>query len=141
MLKILIPVDGSEYGAQAVAHVAKLREKDAQIEVHLLNVQIPIESGHARMFVEHDELQDYYRDEGLAALGSARAALDKAGVPYSFHIAVGHVAETILRYAEEKHFDKIVMGTHGRSRLLQLLLGSIASEVLKHASIPVTLVK
>lgn len=141
MLKILIPLDGSTYGEKAIAHVLKLHDKEAEIDVHLLNVQIPIESGHARMFVEHDELQEYYREEGLAALATARATLESAGVPSSIHIAVGHVAETILRYASEMGFDKIVMGTHGRSGLMQILLGSIASEVLEHASIPVTLVK
>lgn len=141
MLKILVPLDGSAYGEKAVAHVLKLREQSADVEVHLLNVQIPIESGHARLFVAHDELQAHYRDEGLEALKGARALLDAADVPYAFHISVGHVADTILRYAEEKGFDKIVMGTHGRSGLMQVLLGSIAEEVLRRADMPVTLVK
>lgn len=78
MLKMLVPVDGSEYGVRAVAYMAKLHDEDARIEVHLLNVQIPIESGHVRLFVEHDELQDYYREEGIAALAAARNALDQA---------------------------------------------------------------
>jgi nucleotide-binding universal stress UspA family protein len=141
MLKILVPIDGSPYGEKVIAHVLKLREQSAEIEVHLLNVQIPIESGHARLFVEHDELQEYYRDEGFVALKGARAALESAGVPYQVHVAVGHVADTILRYAVEKGFDKIVMGTYGRSGLLEVLLGSIAEEVLKRSSIPVMLVK
>ncbi|MBT0961633.1 universal stress protein [Denitromonas iodatirespirans] len=141
MLKILVPVDGSAFGEKAIAHVLKLHRQSAQIEVHLLNVQIPVESGHVRMFVEHDTLEDYYREEGFAALEGARAALDAAGVPCQVHIAVGHVADTILRYAEEKGFDKIVMGTHGRTGLMQVLLGSIAEEVLQHSSVPVTLVK
>ena len=48
---------------------------------------------------------------------------------------------TIIRYAKEHRFDKILMGTHGRGGLMQMLLGSVASEVLKHSEIPVTLVK
>lgn len=67
--------------------------------------------------------------------------LDGAGIPYSYHIAVGHVAQSIIRYATEHRFDMIVMGTHGRGALLSALLGSVAHEVLEHASVPVTLVK
>jgi len=141
MLKILVPVDGSENANRAVKHVVKLYRSDARIEIHLLNVQIPIDSGHARLFVSHDELEDYHRDEAIAALAGARRILDDAGVPYTYHIAVGHVAETIVRYAKERGIDKIVMGSHGRTALLQVLLGSVARDVLKHSEVPVTLVK
>lgn len=141
MIKILVLADGSAYGQRAVAHVAKLFAQDAQLDVHLLNVQIPVESGHVRMFVSHDELQDYYREEGLAALKDACDAMDKAGLPYHSHIAVGHVVDTILRYITELGFDKVVMGTHGRNRLAELLLGSVATELVKRSPVPVTLVK
>lgn len=141
MLRILVPIDGSAYGEKAITHVLKLRGQSDEIEVHLLNVQIPIESGHARLFVAHDELQEHYRDEGLTALESARRALETAGVPYQLHVAVGHVADTIMRYAVEKGFDQIVIGTHGRSGVLEVLMGSIAAEVVKRSSIPVMLVK
>ncbi|WP_332673457.1 universal stress protein [Aromatoleum sp.] len=141
MLKILVPVDGSETANRAVAHVIKLYRNDAQVDIHLLNVQIPIDSGHARLFVSADELEDYHREEGIAALAGARRMLDEAGVPYTHHIAVGHVADTIIRYAKERGIDKIVLGSHGRTALLQVLLGSVAQEVLKRSDMPVTLVK
>ena len=141
MLKILVPVDGSENANLAVDHLLKLRNGSGELDIHLLNVQIPIDSGHARLFVSHDDLEDYHRDEGLAALAAARRLLDDAGVRYTHHIAVGHVADTIIRYASERGFDKIVMGTHGRGGLMQALLGSVAHEVLERSAIPVTLVK
>jgi nucleotide-binding universal stress UspA family protein len=141
MLKILIPVDGSSQAQRAVNHVLKLSESGAELEIHLLNVQIPIASGHARMFVDQDELETYHREEGLAALADARNLLDSAGITYAFHIVVGHVAESIVRYAKEHKIDKIVMGTHGRGGLLGALLGSVAHDVLKQSTIPVSLVK
>jgi nucleotide-binding universal stress UspA family protein len=137
MLKILVPVDGSPHADRAVAHVLELARSGTAVDLHLLTVQIPIDSGHARMFVRQDELDAYHREEGLAALANARQLLDQAGVAYSHHIAVGHVADTIVRYAREKGFDKIVMGSHG----LGALLGSVAQDVLKHSTVPVTLVK
>lgn len=141
MLKVLVPVDGSDNANRALDHLLKLRAASGELDIHLLNVQIPIDSGHARLFVSHEELENYHREEGLAALAGARQVLDAAGVPYTHHIAVGHVTDTIIRYAAERHFDKIVMGTHGRSALFDTLLGSIAHAVLERSPIPVTLVK
>ena len=141
MAKILVAVDGSAHSRRAVEHLLALRAAQGPLEIHLLNVQIPIESGHARLFVDHEELQDYYREEGLAALAEARAILDAAGLPYSHHIAVGHVAQTIAAWAKEKGCDQIVLGSHGRGALTHLLLGSVASDVLRLSSVPVTLVK
>jgi nucleotide-binding universal stress UspA family protein len=138
MAKILIAVDGSLHSRHAVEQALRLQEAP---EIHLLNVQIPIESGHARMFVGHEDLQDYYREEGLAALKEARTIMEAAGVPYTHDIAVGHVAQTIAAYAKEKGFDQIVLGSHGRGALTHLLLGSVASDVLRLAEVPVTLVK
>lgn len=141
MAKVLVPVDGSAHSRRAAEHLLKLLAEEGPMEIHLLNVQIPIESGHARMFVSHDELQDYYREEGLAALKDAREVLDNAGVPYQHHIAIGHVAVTIAAYAREKGFDRIVIGSRGHGALTDLLLGSVARDVLRLASVPVTLVK
>ena len=141
MLKILVPVDGSPHADRAVAHAIELYKAGGEPEIHLLNVQIPIDSGHARMFVSHDAVKDYHREEGQAALANARRLLDAAGVPYSHHIAIGHVADTIVRYAQEKGFGKIVMGTHGRSGLLDAMLGSVAHDVVKHSPVPVELIK
>jgi nucleotide-binding universal stress UspA family protein len=140
MLKILVPVDGSPHADRAVAQVVELAKSGAQVELHLITVQMPID-GHARSFVSQEDLEAYHREEGLAALANARRILDEAGVAYHHHIAVGHVAETIVRYAAEHHFDKIVMGSHGRGGLLDVLLGSVARDVVRHATVPVTLVK
>lgn len=141
MLKILIPVDGSSYSERAVKQVLELADSGAKLAITLLSVQIPIASGHVRMFISQDEVNSYHQDEGLAALANSRALLEAAGVPYNYHIAVGRVAETIVRFAREGNIDKIVMGTHGRGGLLELLLGSVAHEVLKNATVPVLLVK
>lgn len=140
MMKVLIPLDGSANADRAVAHALALREQAPDVEIHLLSVQIPLD-GHASSFFSAEALTGYHRDEGLAALASARRMLDAAGVPYAHHIAVGHVADTIVRYAQERGFDRIVMGSHGRSGLRHLLMGSVASEVSKRSQVPVTLVK
>jgi nucleotide-binding universal stress UspA family protein len=141
MRKILIPIDGSDHSLRAIDVVLKRHSTGQRMEIHLLNVQLPVDSGHARMFVGEQEIRDYHQTEGLAALQEARNMLDRAGVHYSWHILVGHLADTIVRFASEQGFDEIIMGTHGRSALTHLLLGSIASDVIRKTELPVTLVK
>ena len=89
-MKILIPVDGSENALRAVVissdHRSHLREP---IELHLLNVQSPVASGAVKMFISQQQLNDYHRDEGLAALKEARALVDRAGLPFIITSAWG----------------------------------------------------
>lgn len=141
MQKVLIPVDGSEHAKHAVASLIKQHQAGGALDIHLLNVQIPVESGHARMFVTKNDLDTYYRDEGRQALEGAATLLKQAGIPFSEHLAIGHTAETIINFAQQHQFDQIVMGTHGRTGLTHVLLGSVASNVLRSSKVPVTLVK
>jgi nucleotide-binding universal stress UspA family protein len=141
MRKILVPIDGSQHSMRALDVVLGRSRNEKETEIHLLNVQYPVDSGHARMFVSEEALHDYHQAEGFSALEESGKKLDEAHVAYLRHVLVGHVSETIVRFAEEQDFDEIVMGTHGRTGLTHLLLGSIASEVVQKSKLPVTLVK
>jgi nucleotide-binding universal stress UspA family protein len=57
------------------------------------------------------------------------------------HIATGDPADAIVRYATELGVDLIVMGTHGRTGLQHVLLGSVAEKVVRHAPCPVLTVR
>ena len=119
VLKILLPVDGSECAMRAVRHVVAMRDlMRGPIEVHLLNVQLPVASGAVKMFISQQQLKDYYRDEGLAALKEARAVFEQHGVPCQHHIGVGDLATTIVDYAREKDCGQIVMGTPAQLEML-----------------------
>lgn len=141
MRKILLPMDGSESALRALAELIKRWQTEPELDIYLLNVQMPVESGHARLFVSPQDISQYHQEEGQAALKSARERLEQAGVRYQQHIVVGHVAKTINEFAQQHGFDEIVMGTHGRGALLHLLLGSVASDVIRAATLPVTLVR
>jgi len=142
MTKILIPVDGSDYALHAVDYVIKnvsvLKESP---QVLLLNVQWNVAAGNVKLFISQQTINDYYREQGMAALQSARAALDTAALPYQYHISVGTPAEAIAQYAHEQGVDQIVMGRQGQGGLQSLLLGSVVNKVLHLANCPVLLVK
>lgn len=141
-MKILIGIDGSDSGNRAVEQViamAHLLKEPPQ--VFLLNVQWNIAAGNVKLFINQSIISDYYREQGTAALAAARARLDAAGMPYTYHISVGLPAEAIARYAQEQHVDQIVMGMQGEGGLATFLLGSVVQKVLHLAPVPVLLVK
>ena len=141
MRKILIPVDGSESSQRAVQYAIQLVKSGASIEVHLLNVQFPIVSGDIRRFVTQAMIDGYHRAEGDEALKAARRALEDAGVRFESAIVVGHIAEAIAQYATKVQCDSIVMGTRGMGPMKNLVLGSVATQVIHGSDVPVTLVK
>jgi nucleotide-binding universal stress UspA family protein len=77
-------------------------------------------------------------ETALAAL--ARTQLP-APVPATVRVAVGRPAEEILRVAEEAGVDLIVMGTHGRTGLRHVLMGTVAEAVERTAGCAVLTVK
>lgn len=143
MLKLLVPVDGSESANRAVDHlIDKLAWYKDGVEVHLLNVQHQLPyGGRVESVLGHEQVKQYHHDEGMAALKSAMQKLDAAKVKYHYHIGVGDEAETIARYARDKHCDQIAMGTRGMGSVSNLLLGSVATKVIHLAGVPVLLVK
>jgi nucleotide-binding universal stress UspA family protein len=141
-MKVLIPVDGSQAANRAVEHViasvAWLKEAP---QVCLLNVQWNLATGNVKLFINKDTINDYYREQGMAALAEARTRLDAAGLAYTYHISVGTPAEAIVQYAQEQRVDQIVMSAHGQNTLSNMLLGSVASKVAHLAPVPLLLVK
>lgn len=142
MLKALVPVDGSENALCAVRHVIKLIQDREPLEVHLLNVQ-PQLRGDVTAFVPERAVHDYHLDEAQKALRPSCEILDRAGIPYTKHIYVGHAANVIAECAQKMHCDKVIMGTHGFGTITQLILGSVSHEAIHQMDprIPVTLVK
>ena len=140
MERILIPVDGSANAERAVSRVIEMIGKGRAIEVHLVTVRPPLRENVAR-FIARSEIEGYHQDEGEKALAGAKQLLADAGVAFKTHIGVGAPGETIAAFAEDIGADGIVMGTRGLGGLAGLLLGSVATEVISLAKVPVTLVK
>lgn len=141
MLKILLPVDGSDYANKAITgFIALLDWYKEKPELHLLNVQYPLR-GNVALFINQTDIKQYHQEEGQKELQSTCALLDQAGVAYQYHIVVGDPAEMIVRFASEKQCDQIVMGPRGAGGIQGLLLGSVTSKVMQLAKTPVLLIK
>jgi len=141
-MNILIPVDGSENGLCAVKHAVALSAQMKQPpQFFLLNVQWNVAAGNVKLFISQDTINDYYREQGMAALEKARAILDEANLAYQYHISIGRPAEAIVQYAEEQKADQIIIGAQGEESLAKLLLGSVTSKVAQMSKIPVTIAR
>lgn len=142
MMKILIPIDGSENALRALRQVVDSRDwYREQPELHLLNVQLPVASGAVKMFISAEQLRDYYEDEGQKVLQAARAVIQPTGLPFHARVAVGDIAATLVQYGRDNGCGMIVMGTRGMGALGNMLLGSVATKVIHLTSLPVMLIK
>ncbi len=141
MRKALVPVDGSSNSDRAVQHVIALAGLCPSMDVLLLNVQPEIDDWQVRRFLKKEEVEAMEESKGGDALQSARALLDAAKVRHTPQVLIGPVAETIAKTALEQNCDGIVMGTRGLGAVAGALLGSVASQVVHLADVPVTLVK
>jgi nucleotide-binding universal stress UspA family protein len=140
-MKILIPYDGSRYAKAAVDFVtARAVPGGAQPSVLLLNVQSPalatLTGPRGRM-----RLANLYKDRANRVLQPAVNALRKAGIDAKSTYVVGTPGIRIARVAAAKRVDLVVMGSHGRTALAGMLLGSVAQTVLAFGTTPVLLVR
>jgi len=133
MIRLLLPVDGSETSARAVQMVADCYPRLAPLRVWLLHVRIA--DSMPRSAFDERSLQIAKR-----ALESAEAVFLHVGVPCISEVKDGYVPSVIVQHARSANCDGIVMGTRGMGSTGEVM-GSIARQVIALADIPVTLVK
>jgi nucleotide-binding universal stress UspA family protein len=76
-----------------------------------------------------------------ASLDAAKALADESGVEAEYELVEGDPAEAIVRFAESRDADLVVVGTRGRGGIAGSLLGSVSSEVVRASSRPVVVVR
>jgi nucleotide-binding universal stress UspA family protein len=142
MLKVLLPVDGSESAARAThKFIETLGWYKEQPSVDLLAVHLPVPRFPNMSVVVSDEmLERYYADECEVMLAPSKKALEAAGVRYTARTRVGAIAESIIEQAKQSGSNMIYMGTRGMTALSNMVLGSITTRVLHLAHIPVVLI-
>jgi nucleotide-binding universal stress UspA family protein len=143
--RILLPLDGSDAAARALAPGWKLA-RSAQSHVILLRVVPPAGRSPAAHtmtgygVLRRDLASDHGRSEALTYLQSVQQAAP-AGVAVSPRVAEGPVADTIVEIAAAEKADLIVMSSHGYTGLARWLLGSVTERVLQAAPCPVLVVR
>lgn len=140
-MKILLPVDGSDYTKRMLAYIAahdELLGAGPEFTFFTAVMQIP---PHAARFLDRGVLDGYYDEQAEQVFKPLRAFAEQQHWKFRMVHGHGHPAEEIARTADAGHFDLVVMGSHGHSALSSAILGSVASGVLARCKTPVLLVR
>jgi YjbE family integral membrane protein len=139
MLKVLVPIDGSENSLVAVRHAITEYQRHHELELHLLNVQPPL-SRHVARFVNRSDRDGWHRERAESAMAQARKVLHLAGVPHHVHWSVGERAAQICLSATRLGVHHIVMGSARRNSITRMFEDSVTARVLDSTPVPVEVV-
>ncbi len=134
--KILVAVDGSDFSEMAVDQAISLGSI-CRSKVYVISVVdlFPEQMSVAPALVEK------MSEEVRKHLDHAKAKVDKAQIDCETIVRMGGKPhELIVQEAKDKGADLIVLGTHGRTGIKKMLLGSVAQNVIGHAPCPVMVV-
>lgn len=134
--KILFPTDFSPFGQEALRWATSLA-RDSGAALIIVHVEEPPMSyGGGEVFIGGEEGD---REELKKSL--VKVVPTDAKVPFEHKLLVGDPATAIVEEADNENADLIVIGTHGRTGLTRLLMGSVAEAIVRRAKCPVLVVK
>lgn len=140
-MKILLAVDGSEFTKKMLAYLATHDELfGASNKYTLITVQ-PQLPPRARAVVGKEAVETYQREEAEKVLAPVSTFLARHDIDAKSITKIGHAGEIISKTAESGKFDLLVMGSHGHGTFGNLIMGSVATQVLAHCKVPVLLVR
>lgn len=140
--RIVVPLDGSELAEQALGEAISLARK-IDSPLHLIRVvdtyrtqSLPA-TGMALDYSMLAELAEEEIEDATSYLQKKVDELQQQGLTATGDVLHGPIARQIVSAADEG--DVIVMSSHGRTGIKRWFLGSVAEEVMRHASCPVLL--
>ena len=141
-MKVLFPVDGSDSALTALVKFARMVPRFIETpELVLINVQLPLPYPRAIVSLGKQVIAEYYEVESEQELAEARERLEQSELTFMVEKRVGDPAQEIVNFAEKEQCEMIAMGTHGRTALRNLVMGSVATKVLAASKVPVLFIK
>ncbi|MFB6134953.1 MAG: universal stress protein [Halanaeroarchaeum sp.] len=134
--EILLPTDGSDNAAKAIDHAILLADTfDATVHgVYVMNLTYAADFDGG---IDGGAVFSALEREGKTALETVRSRCESDGIDVQTELLEGRPAHSITTYASEHDVDLVTMGTHGRSGVSRLLLGSITESVVRSTDRPV----
>jgi len=140
-VKVLLAVDGSVYTKRMLSFLAAHDGFLGRNHEYTVIYGVPEVPSRAAAFLGKTVVRQFYKAEAERVFKPIRAFLRQQGIEAEFVPSVGHAADAIAHLAEEGRFDLVVMGSRGRSDIVNLVLGSVATKVLAKCSVPVLLIR
>ena len=140
-MKILLPVDVSDYTKRMLSYIAAHDELLGPGHEYVAFTAVPPVPPHAARFLDQQTLDLYYREQAEDVLRPVRRYAEQHRWNFRAAHAPGHAAEQIAAFADAERPGLVVMGTHGHTALGNVILGSVASGVIARCKAPVLLVR
>lgn len=140
-MKILLPVDGSDHTKRMLAHIAAHEELLGTGHEYVAFTVLAAIPSHASRFLDQTALNEWYAEQAELVFEPIRAFAKQLHWNLRTAYRSGQPAEAIADFAQAEHADLIVMGTHGSSALVNVVLGSVATGVIARCKLPVLLVR
>lgn len=144
---LLVPVDGSPLSKQALEFALEEYDDVSIVALHVLDPTDPGYSSATEIDVRNeprhgsDEWYERAGEEEEDIFDDARELAADYDAELETESAVGEPAREIVAYAEDNETDQIVMGSHGRTGMTRLLIGSVAEMVIRRSPVTVTVVR
>jgi nucleotide-binding universal stress UspA family protein len=137
--RVLVPVDDSPLSSRALEFALA---EHADAEIVALHVIDYIETSYGgRAMLGWEELETRARERSEAILADARERAESHDIELTTVSKIGRPERVVVDYVEAHDIDLVVIGSHGRSIVERVLLGSVAETVARRSSVPVTLVR
>lgn len=140
-MKILLAVDGSPYSKKMLAYLSTHEALLNPGHDYTVFTAQPALPPRARAAVGKAVVDQYYAEESEKVLAPVGKFLLRHGINAKSAWKVGPAGAAVAKQADDGGFDLVVMGSHGHSAVVNLVMGSVATQVLAHCKVPVLLVR
>ena len=140
--KILYPTDFSDVSKKALDYIRQLKEAGTEevIVLHVLDER-GIDAMARYAAGSYAELIDRIEQEAGEEGKNIERALKESGVKVKVRIQTGIPLTEILKVEEEEGVSAIVIGSHGKTNLQEMFLGSVSEKVIRKSKGPVLVIK
>ena len=138
-MHVLVPTDGSEPARAALEHAITTFPDATVTLLHVIDPALTMYRGE--ISYDYQRLIELETERAETFLDAAQEFADEHDVSVTTEILLGTPVRSIVEFATENDVDQIVLGSHGRSGVSRVLLGSVAEQVGRRASVPVTVVR
>ena len=138
--KILFPTDFSDVATKAVMYIRQLKGAGAQ-EVILLHV---IDENELLILSkapdQYPKIMEELKKDVAGGMAAVAAELESEGFKVKPEVKTGNPFKLIMETAEKEKVSIIVLGSHGKSNIAELLMGSVSENVIRHAKVPLLVI-
>ncbi|HLV23334.1 MAG TPA: universal stress protein [Moheibacter sp.] len=139
--KILVPIDFSDFNqtviSKAIDHAKLVNGEIYLIHIATLDIGVIVsETG----FTYLPELEQTALNEEAEQMSKLKSEIEAKGIMCETIVKQGIPADIIVQEAKDLKVDLIVIGSLGHNALYNMFIGSVASDVIKHSSVPLLVI-